>query len=341
MPSPLRRRSCCRVGAVNAEAIRQSGLHHRRPTYDALRGLLTVTWTGVSELAEATEDASRTPPRPSATPAAQRAHRSPRRLHASPTRPARPPPTSSATSVSSPTRRRRRLPHRRRGRRRRRPVVKAADTGAAEAAAPAPRPSLRPVRELDQGRAVRAGPGARRRRPLADEQGRSSSGPALRLTRPPADIRRPRTLARPRRRLSVRSGIIASWPGRSISSTGSTSPASTGVGPRRPRPWRTVRHPHRLRPAHPLPPPLHRPDQGGPDPRPGARRDRLGAGPVVELSVASGAGGRVMVTGDVTRRLGRPEGQLLQPGAGASTSSGRAPRPCSSARSTSSRADAR
>lgn len=45
-----------RVGAVNAEAVRQFGLV-TATNVDAVRGLVTVTWTGVSELAEATGDA--------------------------------------------------------------------------------------------------------------------------------------------------------------------------------------------------------------------------------------------------------------------------------------------
>lgn len=45
-----------RFGAINAEAIRQFGLVSAT-NLDAVRGLVTVTWTGVSELAEATGEA--------------------------------------------------------------------------------------------------------------------------------------------------------------------------------------------------------------------------------------------------------------------------------------------
>ncbi len=55
MPAPLDA-VVLRFGAVNAEAVRQFGLI-TATNLDAVRGLMTVTWTGASELAEATEDA--------------------------------------------------------------------------------------------------------------------------------------------------------------------------------------------------------------------------------------------------------------------------------------------
>ena len=46
-----------RVGAINAEAVRQTGLV-TMTTVDAVRGVANVAWTGVSEIAEATVDAA-------------------------------------------------------------------------------------------------------------------------------------------------------------------------------------------------------------------------------------------------------------------------------------------
>lgn len=46
-----------RFGAINAEAIRQTGLVSLT-TVDAVRGVVTVAWTGVSDVAEATETAA-------------------------------------------------------------------------------------------------------------------------------------------------------------------------------------------------------------------------------------------------------------------------------------------
>lgn len=46
-----------RVGAINAEAIRQTG-RVSVTTLDAFRGVATVAWTGASELADALEDAA-------------------------------------------------------------------------------------------------------------------------------------------------------------------------------------------------------------------------------------------------------------------------------------------
>lgn len=45
-----------RVGAVNAEAIRQYG-RVTATTADAFRGVVTVAWSGATDLADATEDA--------------------------------------------------------------------------------------------------------------------------------------------------------------------------------------------------------------------------------------------------------------------------------------------
>ena len=120
--------------------------------------------------------------------------------------------------------------------RRRRRVVKAADTAVAEIGQHRRQPSVRVLRQLDEGRALRAGPGARHRRSLEHDQEAARRCAAQRLTHPPdtpthAPHRRCTRSVRVHR--AVR-GCATGWghgPVARVAPRGSRSPGSRGVGP--------------------------------------------------------------------------------------------------------------